>query len=139
MPAPRASSPAALDAATIASLQARLQTMERELQAGIATQRAQLAAHDAATSNSFLAGNEGALSTESDDAALAMLSHEEVEWRAVREALSRINDGSYGTCARCEEPIGRERLEAVPYASLCRACQAAGEARPDTRLQLGKT
>lgn len=138
MPAPRVPSPAALDAATIASLQARLQDMERELQAGIATQRSQLAAHDSATSNSFVAGNEGALSTESDDAALAMLSHEEIEWRAVRDALSRIKDGRYGTCARCEEPIGRERLEAVPYASLCLACQAAGETRAEQRLHSGK-
>lgn len=134
MPAPRLPAAAALDALTLTALQERLQAMERELQAGISTQRSQLASHDTATSNNFVAGNEGALTSESDDAALAMLSHEEIEWRAVHDALSRIKDGRYGICEKCEEPIGRERLEAVPYASLCRACQTTDEAHAGSQL-----
>jgi DnaK suppressor protein len=34
-------------------------------------------------------------------------------------ALTRIDDGTYGLCVRCGRPIGEERLEAVPYATLC--------------------
>lgn len=34
-------------------------------------------------------------------------------------ALARIEDGSYGVCSACGGPIGEERLEAVPYATLC--------------------
>ncbi len=34
-------------------------------------------------------------------------------------ALARIDGGAYGTCAVCGEPIPEERLEAVPYATLC--------------------
>jgi DnaK suppressor protein len=34
-------------------------------------------------------------------------------------ALARIDDGSYGTCTACGQEIPRERLEAVPYATLC--------------------
>ena len=34
-------------------------------------------------------------------------------------ALERIEDGSYGLCAVCGRPIAEERLEAVPYATLC--------------------
>jgi RNA polymerase-binding protein DksA len=34
-------------------------------------------------------------------------------------ALGRIDDGTYGLCTRCGRPIGEERLEAVPYATLC--------------------
>jgi DnaK suppressor protein len=34
-------------------------------------------------------------------------------------ALLRIEDGSYGLCAACGRPISEERLEAVPYATLC--------------------
>jgi DnaK suppressor protein len=34
-------------------------------------------------------------------------------------AIARIDDGTYGRCATCGEPIARERLEAVPYATLC--------------------
>ncbi len=127
-----------LDAATIAALQERLQQIERELQAGIARQREQLATHDTTTSNTFVAGSDGAMAAESDGAALAMLSHEESEWTAVHEALSRIKDGRYGTCARCDEPIGRERLLAVPYAGLCLTCQTADESQNADRLHSHK-
>jgi DnaK suppressor protein len=34
-------------------------------------------------------------------------------------ALARIEEGTYGICLRCGEPIGQERLEALPWATLC--------------------
>jgi RNA polymerase-binding transcription factor len=34
-------------------------------------------------------------------------------------ALERIEDGTYGLCSVCGRSIGEERLEAVPYATLC--------------------
>ena len=37
----------------------------------------------------------------------------------VEAALGRIEDGTYGTCAVCGKPIASERLEAVPWATLC--------------------
>jgi DnaK suppressor protein len=37
----------------------------------------------------------------------------------VEAALARIEQGTYGTCVVCGKPIGEERLEAVPYATLC--------------------
>jgi RNA polymerase-binding transcription factor len=37
----------------------------------------------------------------------------------INAALKRIEDGTYGTCARCGEEIAPERLEAHPWASLC--------------------
>jgi len=37
----------------------------------------------------------------------------------IDDALERIDDGTYGLCATCGGPIGVERLEAVPYATLC--------------------
>jgi len=38
-------------------------------------------------------------------------------------ALGRIDDGTYGTCLRCGNPIPEERLVAVPYAVLCVTCK----------------
>ena len=34
-------------------------------------------------------------------------------------ALSKIEDGTYGTCEVCGKPIGAERLAAIPWARLC--------------------
>ena len=43
--------------------------------------------------------------------------------RRVDEALQRILRGRFGVCAECEEELNRKRLEAVPWASHCIACQ----------------
>lgn len=37
----------------------------------------------------------------------------------VNRALAKVEEGSYGTCDVCGEPIGEERLEALPWAVLC--------------------
>jgi DnaK suppressor protein len=37
----------------------------------------------------------------------------------VQHALARIDDGSYGRCEACDGPIEGERLDALPYATLC--------------------
>ena len=39
--------------------------------------------------------------------------------REIDTALARMDDGTYGTCTVCGKTIPRERLEAVPYATLC--------------------
>ena len=51
------------------------------------------------------------------------LEHRSGLLRSVREALDRVADGSYGTCADCEDEISPRRLRALPWASLCLSCQ----------------
>jgi len=38
-------------------------------------------------------------------------------------ALKKIDDGSFGVCEVCEEPIGKKRLEARPETTLCIKCK----------------
>ncbi len=45
----------------------------------------------------------------------------------IDDALRRIDNGNYGVCERCGELIEPERLEAVPYATLCIACKRREE------------
>lgn len=40
----------------------------------------------------------------------------------VQAALARINSGTYGLCEHCGREIQPERLEALPYATLCINC-----------------
>lgn len=44
------------------------------------------------------------------------------EIRQIDDALSRIENGAYGLCRACGEPIDDKRLEAVPTASRCINC-----------------
>ena len=48
--------------------------------------------------------------------------------RRVSSALHRIDEGAYGQCLSCSGPISRERLEAMPEAPLCIACESRREA-----------
>lgn len=43
--------------------------------------------------------------------------------RDIDKALKRIEDGSYGICKYCGEPIGEKRLMARPVASACVPCK----------------
>ncbi len=44
------------------------------------------------------------------------------EIQQIRFALARIENGTYGTCAKCGKDIRRERLEARPIATRCIEC-----------------
>lgn len=51
-------------------------------------------------------------------------AHDHLELAAtVRKALERMDTGEYGRCGTCGAPMPFERLEAVPYARDCVACQ----------------
>ncbi|MDK1347720.1 TraR/DksA C4-type zinc finger protein [Streptomyces sp. 378] len=43
--------------------------------------------------------------------------------REIDAAFRRIEDGTYGTCQDCAQPIPVERLEILPYARCCVGCQ----------------
>jgi DnaK suppressor protein len=47
--------------------------------------------------------------------------------REIDAALRRIDDGRYGDCERCEEPINPRRLDANPAVRLCIDCASSIE------------
>jgi len=47
--------------------------------------------------------------------------------QSIENALSRIEDGSYGICENCESEIAPARLDAMPFSRLCVSCQAEQE------------
>jgi len=59
--------------------------------------------------------------------ALSLVSNEQEAIYEIEEALKRLEAGTYGICERCEKPIRKERLEAVPFARFCVQCQSAVE------------
>ena len=47
--------------------------------------------------------------------------------QAIDAALTRMDDGSYGACVSCGQPIGAERLEALPWTRQCIDCKRKEE------------
>ena len=47
----------------------------------------------------------------------------------IRTALEKMDQGSYGVCDACGERIAAQRLEALPFATLCISCQSRLEGR----------
>jgi DnaK suppressor protein len=45
----------------------------------------------------------------------------------IDDAIARIDDGSYGFCVNCGQPMAEKRLTAVPWAPYCVDCQELSE------------
>lgn len=66
-----------------------------------------------------------------DDEVLENIGRAGVKERnLLNAALARIEKGTYGICKKCGEEISEARLDAVPYALLCRSCAGAGPHEP---------
>jgi DnaK suppressor protein len=59
--------------------------------------------------------------------AIRNLDRESNLLRNVRAALHRIDEGTFGVCAHCEEDISLKRLNAVPWAAYCIQCQETAD------------
>src|SRR5260370_42047046 len=57
------------------------------------------------------------------DLAVSLLNRDTQMSRRLKGALRRMEDGTYGTCLACEDPIMVKRLLAVPWTELCLGCQ----------------
>lgn len=65
--------------------------------------------------------------SEERDLATRLLERDFADIRLVDAALTRINNGTYGLCLRCDETISLNRLGVVPHAAYCVNCQEAVE------------
>ena len=70
----------------------------------------------------------GATSFERDHE-LTVLARERETLDQLDRALAHIDDGTYGVCDSCGNPIGKNRLMAVPHATLCMSCKQREERR----------
>jgi RNA polymerase-binding protein DksA len=44
------------------------------------------------------------------------------EIEMIKQAIARIDNGQYGNCQVCDEPINKERLKAMPHSTMCIKC-----------------
>jgi DnaK suppressor protein len=73
---------------------------------------------DSAVDDADTSGNETIVGIE-----LGKLGNNQQLIRKIDEALTKIDNGTYGICDECEEQIPIKRLNALPFATLCIPCQ----------------
>ena len=66
---------------------------------------------------------------------LALWNNTQEILHRVNDALQRLEEGQYGLCEDCGQEINLERLEAIPYTTLCIHCQQADEGNRQTRYR----
>ena len=66
--------------------------------------------------------SEQAQERENDEVVDGIANETEASIRTIQAALERIEAGTYGSCESCGEPIGAERLSAIPEATRCVNC-----------------
>ena len=65
---------------------------------------------------------EQAIDLEDDEALAGIDEVLRKEMVAIRNALGRIENGTYGVCVKCGGEISKQRLEALPTATTCMEC-----------------
>ena len=108
-----------------------------ELTADLTRLRAELD-HAAKELQDLLAGGvDGAGNDQADvgsnslerDSEMSLAANQRELLLQTEKALERPDDGTYGTCEACGEPIGKARLQAFPRATLCMECKKREERR----------
>jgi RNA polymerase-binding transcription factor DksA len=66
---------------------------------------------------------EHSLDAEEQDVSFSVLELTSQTVQEIERALERLGIGDFGTCSDCRAKIPAARLRALPFATLCRACQ----------------
>jgi RNA polymerase-binding transcription factor DksA len=67
-----------------------------------------------------------------------LLANEQYIVAEAREALGRIENGTFGRCENCGGAITDARLQAIPYTRVCVACAATSDGTPQVNLNDGR-
>ena len=111
--------------ADLEELEARLRTLRAELRAQLSSSRA--GSRPVALDQQAVGRVSRIDAIQQQQMVAATRRLASTRLRLVDAALRGITEGEYGDCRRCEEPIGRKRLNARPEAAVCLGCQAALE------------
>ena len=65
------------------------------------------------------------------DLAVSVINTDWETAKAVEQAMDLLQTGQYGICRECEESINSNRLEAIPWTTLCVSCKESQDSDPD--------
>ena len=73
-----------------------------------------------------------------DDIELALIQMKSETRHKIEEALTRLDEGTYGNCFECGDEISERRLRALPFAVRCKDCEEARELAERRQRQLSQ-
>lgn len=110
------------------ALRERLLAQKRELWEGIRREVFHKLGEDHARQfERALDGGDSSVADLLEDTGLSLADLRTDELTRIDETLAKIENGTYGICDDCGEPIGEDRLKVMPYAVYCVRCKERRE------------
>jgi len=108
------------------AIRARLMTMLSEVRKDIDQEVRGAAERDLAHINDT---SDMASDSAEGDLSLRIAESETAEAGEIERAIEKIDNGTYGVCETCNKAIGVDRMQFLPYVTLCIKCQELAEIR----------
>jgi len=110
-----------------AELRRILENRRRDLSAALQQRVRQAGTPDSLGSDTVLDSAEAAEADVQDDLRISLIQLQAEMLERVEQALIRLDSGNFGTCVDCGEGIAERRLQALPFALRCTACEQERE------------
>lgn len=112
------------------SIKARLEAKQQELREAIANLHIRYFAGSSAAgpTDGVEDREESAREMEEREEEQSIFVNQQTLLDEIEQALRRLDQGTYGRCSECGQPIPEKRLEAIPWAARDVVCEAHREA-----------
>ena len=110
-------------AAEFEAIRRKLQAQKQELLTRAAKVRADITRSSGPLDKDFA---EQVVEMENDAVLAGIGEATAAELAQINRALAPLDQGTYGVCSRCGQPIDSRRLKALPYSDRCISCAEAG-------------
>ncbi len=109
-------------ATEIEAIRRKLQAQKQELLTRAAKVHADITRASGPLEKDFA---EQVVQMENDEVLAGIGEATAAELAQINRALTQLDQGTYGSCSNCGQPIGERRLQALPYSDRCITCAEA--------------
>src|SRR5689334_25378986 len=121
-----------------AELKQILEERRREILSEVQSKMRDVRAEGAGETQGVLDAAESSEADIQDDIEFALIQMKSETLHKIEEALTRLEEGTYGNCFECGDEIEERRLRALPFAVRCKDCEEARELAERRERQLSQ-
>jgi DnaK suppressor protein len=115
-----------------------LESRRRELMAEVRSKMKHVRDENSDESQGVLDAAETSEADIQDDIEFALIQMKTETLKKIEDALTRLDEGTYGNCFECGDEISERRLRALPFAVRCKDCEEAREVAVQREKQLAQ-